>query len=240
MNVVRRTGGFRAVRAHADRRGAVPPLHPAGGAGRPGRGHRLQARLHRLQDRAGPRRPRAAHGARVDHPRQPARPAARLCPAVQPVRAQQGARSPAALPAGRLEGRLPAAGDGVRAFLVPGQHRGRADRRHHGHGGVPQKGAHRLPGGGRRLLERRRRRQRGGRHHHHHDVDRRRQPADRARRLHRRGGGPGGVRRAGRHPAAALRADRQGRPGRAPRRLGARGDSGDHPAPPSAPTCSPT
>ena len=35
-------------------------------------------------------------------------------------------------PARRLEGRLRAAGDRVRAVLVPRQHRRRADRRHHG------------------------------------------------------------------------------------------------------------
>ena len=70
-------------------------------------------------------------------------------------------------------------------------------------------------------LERRRRGQRGRRHHDHHDVDRRREPARGARCLCRRGRGAGRVRHPRRDPAAALRADHQGRDGRAPRRLDA-------------------
>ena len=68
----------------------------------------------------------AAHGARVDHPHEPARPAARFRAAFEPFRAQQGARGAAALPARRLERRLHAPRHGVRAVLVPGQHRRRA------------------------------------------------------------------------------------------------------------------
>ncbi len=62
---------------------------------------------------------------------------------------------PAALPAGGLEGRLRAAGDRVRAVVVPRQHRGGDDRRRHGAHAVPREGARRLPRGHRRRVQRR-------------------------------------------------------------------------------------
>ena len=95
-------------------------------------------------------------------------------------------RRAAALPAGRLEGRLRAAGDDLRAVELPRQHRRRADRRHDGARGVPRQGAHRLPGGDRRGVQRRRLGQRRRRHDHDHDVDRRRATRCRSSRPIRR------------------------------------------------------
>ena len=92
----------------------------------------VQARLHRLQDGSGRRRTGDAPAARMGDPRQPARPAARLRAALAAFREKQDSGGAAALPAGRLEGRLRPAGDGVRAVVVPRQHRRGADRRHDG------------------------------------------------------------------------------------------------------------
>ena len=83
----------------------------------------------------------------------------------------------AAVPAGRLEGRVRAARDDLRAVELSRQHRGRADRRHDGAHRVPRQGAHRLSRGDRRRIERRRRGQRRRRHDDDDDVDRRRESA---------------------------------------------------------------
>src|SRR5882724_5620244 len=98
-------------------------------------------------------------------------PAARLCPAVAALREDARARGVAALPPARLERRVHHARDGVRAVVVPRQHRGRPDRRGDGAYAVPRQGPHRLSRGHRRRVERGRLRQRSGRHHHHHGVD---------------------------------------------------------------------
>ena len=179
----------------AARRCAVSSSHAAGRARRARGHHALQARLHRLQDRRGPRRPGPAHAARVGHPHQSAGPAARLRAPVQPFREEPRPGGAAALPARRLEGRIRAARHDLRAVELSRQYRGGDDRRHHRRHRVPAQGAYRLSGGDRRRLERRRLGQRGGRHDDHHDVDRRREPGGRAGGL-RRGG-----RRDGRYSA---------------------------------------
>ena len=206
------------------RRGAVPPPHAAGGADRPRRHRRLQARLHRLQIRGGPRRSGAAHAARVGDPRQPVPPADGLRPAVAALRDQQAPRRDAGVPARRLEGRLRPARHRVRAVELPRQHRRGADRRGDGARGVQGPGAHRLSRRHRRRVQRRRLGQRGGRHHHHHDVDRRRQPAGRGRGLCRGGRGAVRVRHTGGHAAAEVLADHEGHAARHPRGLVAGGD----------------
>ena len=77
-------------------------------------------------------RPRPAHAARVGDPHQPVPAADGLRAAVAAFREEQAARRDAGLSARRLEGRVRAAGDRVRAVELPRQHRGRADRRRDG------------------------------------------------------------------------------------------------------------
>ena len=134
----------------------------------------------------GPRRARRAPAARVDHPHQPARPAARLRLLSNHFEESQvPAVLPRFLPDDWKGGFvllvmvfvLSSFLDNIAAALIGGTMARR---------GVPQEGAHRLSRGDRGRLQRRRRRQRGRRYHHHHDVDRRRQPARGARRLRRR------------------------------------------------------
>ena len=86
---------------------------------------------------------------------------------------------------GRLEGRLRAAHHGVRAVVVPRQHRGRAHRRRDGAPAFPRQGPHRLSRRDRRGIERGRRGQRHRRHDDHDDVDRGRFPACGVRSLRR-------------------------------------------------------
>ena len=145
------------------------------------------------------------------------------------------------LPARRLEGRLRAAGDGVRAVELPRQHRRGDDRRRDGAHRVPRQGAHRLSRGDRRGVERRRRRQRGRRHDHDDDVDRRRRAARGARGLRRGGRRAGGLRHSGGAAAAALLADREARRSRRRRSTGcASASSPSSWSPRSSPTCSST
>ena len=226
----RRAIRVRSVRPDAHRRRAVPSSHAAGRAHRPRRDRALQARLHGIQGRPGDGRSRAAHAARMGDSRQPFRPAARLRAAFQLLRGKPGAGGAAALPAGRLEGRLRAAVDDLRAVFVPRQHRRRADRRHHRPHGVPRQGAYRLPGGDRRRVERGRLGQRGRRHHHHHDVDRWCRSAGRAGGLRCRRRRDADLRRPRLAAAAGLLADHAGRRSRRARRLAARRDRRHHSA----------
>ena len=102
----RRAVRLRALRLDTRRCRALSPPYAADCADRP-RGHRpLQARLHRLQDRPGSRRPRRAHGTRVGDPHQPARPAGGVRAALEALRGQRGAEGAAEVPARRLEGRV--------------------------------------------------------------------------------------------------------------------------------------
>ena len=179
-------GRLHPVRADAARRRALPSQDVAGRADRPRGDRRLQAGLHRLQDRRRPRRACAAHAARSGDAGEPVPAADGLCDPVAAFREQPRARRDAGLPAGRLAGRPRAARHRVRALGLPRQHRGRADRRHDGAACVQGQSAHRLSRRHRRGLQRRRRRQRGRRHHHHDDVDRRHQPVERGRGLCRR------------------------------------------------------
>ena len=81
-----------------------------------------------VRDRPGRRRtwpPRP----RVGDPRQPGGPAPRLRDPVEAFREEPRAAGAAAVPAGRLEGRLRAPGDRLRAVGVPRQHRRGDDRR---------------------------------------------------------------------------------------------------------------
>ena len=96
--------------------------------------------------------------------------------------ASQRARVAAAAAARRLEGRLRAARDDLRAVVVPRQHRRGADRRHDRRRRVPRQGAHRLSRRHRRRVERRRLGQRRRRHDDDDDVDRRRLAAYRCSR----------------------------------------------------------
>ena len=138
---------------------------------------------------------------------------------VAALREQPHPRRDAGLPAGRLEGRLGAARDRVRAVELPRQHRGRADRRHDGAARVQRQSPHRLSRRHRGRLQRRRIRQRRGRHHDDHDVDRRRQPAVGARSLCRGRRRLPDLRHPGGDPAAPLFADPQRRAARPPDRL---------------------
>ena len=173
----RHSGRLHPVRADADRRCGVSSQDAAGCADRSRGDRALQARLHRLQDRAGTIRPRAAHAARVGDPGQSVPAADGLCDPVAALREQPHPRRDAGVPAGRMAWRAGAARHRVRAVELPRQHRGRADRRHDGAPRVPRPSPHRLSRGHRGCLQRRRLGQRGRRHHHHDDVDRRHQPA---------------------------------------------------------------
>src|SRR5947207_14223901 len=93
-------------------------------------------------------------------PHESALPASRFRPAVAALRENALTRGTAALPAARLEGLLRAAGDRLRAVLVPRQYRRGADRRGDGAHAVPREGSYWLSRRDRRGVERRRLRQR--------------------------------------------------------------------------------
>ncbi len=157
-------------------------------------------------------------------PGQPVPAADGLRAALAPLRDEPRARRDARLSSRRLEGRRCAPGGRVRAVELPRQHRGGADRRHHGPPCLPRQGPYRLPRRDRRGVERRRLRQRRRRHHDHDDVDRRHQPVvgrDGLCRRHRRARD---FCRAGGAPAAPLLADRTGSAGRPPDRVDPSGD----------------
>ncbi len=87
-----------------------------------------------------------------------------------PLRRLRRTGSAAEAAAGRLARPLRAAGPHLRAVELPRQHRGGADRRHHGGECFQAQGAHRLSGGHRRRFQWGRRRLGGRRHDHDHDV----------------------------------------------------------------------
>ena len=103
---------------------------------------------------------------------------------VAPLRKEPRPDHAASLPAGRLERRLRPAGDDLRTFVLPRQHRSGTDRRRDGASAVSRQGAHRVSRRHRRGIECRWRRQRHRRYHDHHDVDPWRVAAQRARGLH--------------------------------------------------------
>ena len=211
------------VRGDACRRRAAAPSYAAHRGGRPDRDLAVQDRGGALRGRPGPVGAVAAPGSRMGDYRQPVRAAARLRAAVEALRSEPRSRVAAEIPARRLEGRARAAGDDLRAVVVPRQHRRRADRRHHRARGIPRQGAHRLPRGHRRRLERRRLGQRRRRHHHHDDVDRRRASAAGDRSLHRRRRRDAHLRRPGIAAAAALLAHHARGAGQHRHRLGTSG-----------------
>ena len=221
---LRHSGRLHPVRADADRRRAVPSQDAAGRAHRPRRDRRLQARVHGLQDRPRPRRPRAAHAARMGGAGEPVPAADGLRDPVAPFREEPHPGRDAGLPARRMAGRARAARDRVRALELPRQHRGRADRRHDGAPRLQGQSAHRLPRGDRGGLQRRRLRQRGRRHHHHDDVDRRHQPAVGRDRLCGGGRRLPDLRHPGRAAAAPPFADPQGCAARPADRMDLSGD----------------
>ncbi len=115
-------------------RRAVPPPHDARRPDRPRDDHACtRFALHRLQDGRRAGRPRLAPRARVGDS---SRTCSACCWASRCWREHfEESRVPAvlpALPAGRLEGRIRAAGDGLRPVELPRQHRRRDDRRHDG------------------------------------------------------------------------------------------------------------
>ena len=136
---------------------------------------------------------------------------------------------PAAVPAGRLEGRLRAARHGVRSLVVPRQHRGRADRRRDGAPAFPRQGPHRLSRRDRRGVECGGRGQCHRRHDDHDDVDRGRIPACGVRSLRRGDGRARHLRHSRGEAAARVFTDTRARARARPRRLGARGHRGAHP-----------
>ncbi len=200
------------VRTDADRRRAVSPPHARRRPVRARDDHDLQARLHGLQIRPRPRRPRPPSRARVGDPCEPVPAPDGLCAAVAAFREQPDSGRDAGVLARRLE-RGPRPFDHRRRGLqLPRQYRGGADRRHDGAPRLPRQGSHRLSRRDRRRLQRGRRRQRGRRYHDDHDVDRRREPAQRDRGVRRGRGRALDLRHPGGDPAASVLADRQRRP----------------------------